>query len=529
MFGRRSSLIAVMAVATLGAVAPAVARAADRAGERFGDVGHIAAKIDQFVGQHWSSLGVESAALSADAEFLRRVMLDLAGRVPTEKEARGFVADGSSDKRNQAVRRLIEGPEFALHFGRVLDGLIQQDKAGNREFVEYLRTAVREDRGWDEIYRSVLVGPWDEPKQQPAARFLSDRVKSADEMTADSGRAFFGVDISCARCHDHPHVEDWKQRNYFGMVSFFKPTQLTKGKGKGRVSLLETDDREVKFRDTEGKEHVARPTFLSGKEFDSKGGARETLVRESLADPVFFRRAIVNQIWSYLFGRGLVDPVDQMHSANPPAVAGLLEWLGNDLAEHGYDLKRLVAGIVSSRAYQLTSAWPSDRPRPDESAFAVAKVRPLSPEQLALSLILVTGGDALGDGDPQERERKYCDLERRASALVEKRFLDRRENGYQASVSEAMFMSNHPDVQKLFEPFSGNSSGNLAHRLIDMKTTDDGAVIEAAVWGVLSRAPEPDEQQTLANWLRDRGRQRREAITRLIWSLATSSEFRFNH
>jgi hypothetical protein len=499
------------------------------AGDRFDDIPHIAAKIDELLAKHWSAQNIQPAQLTTDAEFFRRLSLDLAGRVPTEKEARAFVADGTSEKRNQSIRRLIESPEFALHFGRVLDGVIQQDRGGNREFVEYLRTAVRDDRRWDDIYRAVMLGPWDDPKQQAAAKFLTDRVRSADEMTADSGRAFFGVDISCARCHDHPHVDDWKQRNYYGMVSFFKPTQTTKGKGK----LLETDDREVKFRDTLGKEHVAKPTFLSGKELDSeaKGGMRESLVRESLADPVFFRRAIVNQTWAYLFGRGLVDPVDQMHSSNPPSVPDLLEWLADDFAQHGYDLKRLVAGIAASRAYQLTSAWPADPGapgRPDESAFAVANVRPVSPEQLALSLIVITGGEL--DSDPgapgQKREKQYRELEQRASGLVDKKFLDRRENGYQASVSEAMFMSNHPDVQKLFEP----SASSLTRRLIDEKgSLDNGAIIEAAVWGVLGRPPEADERQSLTNWLTERAAQRSEAIQRLLWSLATSSEFRFNH
>jgi hypothetical protein len=505
------------------AAATSLFAAATSTDDRFSDIPAIAAKIDELTARHWSSLQIEPAPPAGDSELLRRLTLDIAGRVPTEKEARAFAADSASDKREHLIHRLIDGPEFNLHFGRVLEELIQQDRAGNRDFLEFLRAALRENRGWDDIYRTVLVGPWDDPRQQAATRFLSDRVKSVDEMTADTGRAFFGVDISCAKCHDHPHVDDWKQRNYYGMVSFFKPTQITRDKGKQK--LFENDDREVKFRDTEGKEHVVRPTFLSGKEFDSQGSPRETLVREGLADPVFFRRAIVNQVWAYLFGRGLVAPVDQMHSANEPAIEGLLEWLADDLAAREYDLRRLVAGIVSSRAYQLTSAWPTDRPRPEESTYAVAQVRPLSPEQLSLSLTLVTTG-GLDDADnADDREKKYRDLERRSGALVEKRFLDGR-GGYQASVAEAMFMSNHAEIQKLFEP----SPGNLTRRLLDApNSSDNHALVESAIWAIFGRPAHDDERQQLADWLASHSQNRQQALAQLLWSLSTSSEFRFNH
>src|SRR5262249_40281193 len=161
------------------------------------------------------------AAAVADAAFLRRITLDLAGRIPSYREAVAFAEDPSPDKRIRAMRRLLESPEYPLQLGRVLDEIIQGKLAGESQFLDYLRASVAERKPWDRIFREILLGPWDTPERKRADRFLTKRLNNLDDLTNDTARVFFGVNVSCAKCHDHPLVADWTQDHYYGMTSFF--------------------------------------------------------------------------------------------------------------------------------------------------------------------------------------------------------------------------------------------------------------------------------------------------------------------
>ncbi|HEX5273413.1 MAG TPA: DUF1549 domain-containing protein [Gemmataceae bacterium] len=488
------------------------------------DAPKLAATIDDFFTRHWQSAGVKPAALADDATFLRRLTIDLAGRVPTREEAVAFAQDHASDKRARAIRRLMGGPECALAMGRALDETIQGKYAGDADFIEYLRAAVAEHRPWDAMFRDMMLGPWDTKERKRADRFLVRRQASLEELTADSTSVFFGVNVSCARCHDHPLVPDWTQDHYYGMASFFVRTaEAAKGK---KADVGEKPVSDIQFVTTKGDRHTAKVMFLTGKTLDAAAtqGRREQLVKVALDEKTFFSRAIVNRVWAHFLGRGLVHPLDQMHSANPPSVPGVLEWLADDLAAHGYDLDRLVAGIVSSHVYQLSSTKPAEGEPPADKEFARALMRPLSPQEYALSLLLATADGGFDEAKTADaRARKYRELEGQAAALVKPGALDGRAEKYQASTGEALFLSNRADVQKLVAP----SGKNLVARLAAV--TDNGAMVDTAVWTVLGRAPEADERAFLAGWVAGRKGDRAKACGELVWALATSAEFRFNH
>jgi hypothetical protein len=494
--------------------------------DRLADAPKIAARIDELLAKHWQENGIKPADLTDDATFLRRLTLDLAGRIPTREEAIAFVQDRSPDKRARAVRRLMDGPEYALAMGRVLDETIQGKYAGDPEFIEYLRAAVTEHKPWDAIFRGIMLGPWDTKERKRADRFLARRQNSLEELTTDSTSVFFGVNVSCARCHDHPLVADWTQDHYFGMASFFVRTAEA---GKGKRNSAEVGEKpvaDIQFVTTKGERRTAKVMFLTGRTLDAAAtqGRREQLVKVALEEKTFFSKAIVNRLWAHLLGRGLVHPLDQMHSANPPSVPGVLEWLADDLAAHAYDLDRLVAGIVSSRVYQLSSTRLSAGDPPGEKDFAQALLRPLTPQQYALSLLIATGDGALDDAKTADaRAKKYRDLEGQAAALAKPGALDGRGERYQASTGEALFLSNRPDVQKLMAP----SGKNLVARLV--ATPEAGAMVEIAVWQVLGRAPEADERSYLAGWVASHKGDRGMVCGELVWALATSAEFRFNH
>jgi hypothetical protein len=497
--------------------------------DRFADAPVLAARIDGFLEKHWQEQQVKPAAAADDLTFLRRVTLDLAGRIPTAKEATAFADDPSPDRRARAVRRLMESPEYPLHLGRVYDDLIQGKFAGEPEFVEYLRSSVAARKPWDQLFREIILGPWDAKELKPASRFLARRANNLDDLTIDTSRVFFGVNVSCAKCHDHPLVSDWKQDHYYGMAAFLNRTyEGSKQKGKAAGELTEKAAGPVQFLTTKGERRTAKAMFISGRVVEEPAkpaefSPRAELVKVALEERQFFSRAIVNRLWEYLLGRGLVSPVDQMHSANPPAVPDVLEWLADDLADHGYDLDRLIAGLVSSRVYQLASTKADAPQQPTETAFARAALRPLTPQQYALSMLLATG-DATYDQttDGPTRAKRYRELEGQYGGLLKQGSLDPRGDRFQSSTVEALFMSNHAEVQKLVTP-AGN---NLVARLAAMQ--DARQVVETATWSVLSRPPQPEEQAYLSKWIEEH-KDRPKACGELVWALMTSAEFRFNH
>jgi hypothetical protein len=497
-------------------------------------------RIDALVDTHWRANHVAPAPPADDATFMRRVMLDLTGRLPTVEEARAFLQDHSADKRKRLIQRLLAGPEYPLQKGRILDDILQGKYAGDSAFLEYLRRAAVEHRPWDRIFREIVLGPWDNPACQGADRFLLKRVKSLDDLATDTARVFFGVDVSCAKCHDHPLVADWTQDRYYGMAAFFNPTyEGSKTRGGGPVrAIREKSAGDVTFVTTRGQPHKAPLMFLSGRIVPEPvvqvaaltsasgkvGGTdgfvsrRELLVNAALQDRTFFSRAIVNRLWAYFLGQGLVQPVDQMHAANPPSVPGLLEALADDLATHGYDLDRLVAGIISSRVYQLASTKAGANDGTADRLCAQAQLRPLTPHQYALSLLLATQ-----EATYRPEARQYRDAEARATRLVRVELLDPRSDRFQTSTAEALYLSNQPELQRALAA----SGKNLTARLAALP--DAGQAVDLAVWTLLSHPPAAEERTYLAHWLDAHAAGRSQACAELVWALATSAEFRFNH
>jgi hypothetical protein len=484
--------------------------------DRFADAPRLASTIDAALAKHWKARNLTPAPVADDATFLRRLTLDLVGRIPTRAEATAFAADRRPDKRVQAVRRLMESPEYALYLGRVLDAMLQDRLAGDAEFIEYLRAAVAQRKPWDQLFTEVLLGPWDTKERKRADRFLAKRQNNLDDLTNDTARAFFGVNVSCAKCHDHPLVADWKQDHYYGMASFFARTyEAGKGKRNGEVGEKPMVEP-VMYVTTKGERRGVKTMFLSGRVLADKpaAGRREELVRVALEEKTFLSRAIVNRLWGHFFGQALVQPVDQLHSGNPPSVPGLLEPLAADFAAHNYDLDRIVAGLVTSRAYALDS-----RPVPEakEKDFAYGLLKPLTPNQYALSFLIALGEDGI------DVARKYRDLESASGPLLKPGLLDGRGDRYQASAGEALFLSNHPDVQKLLAP----TGKNLVARLT--AEPDDGKVVETAVWTIFGRPPDAEERSHLAGWIKEHKADRARGIGPMVWALVTSAEFRFNH
>lgn len=509
--------------------------------------------VDHYVGAPLKAAKVAPAPPADDAELLRRLTLDLNGRIPTPGELADYLADTAPDKKLRLVERLLAAPAFVRHQALELATFLQPDNGEQRrgkkpsQLRDYLQAAVAENRPWDRVFRELITPDEADPKQKGAGDFLRGRLKDLNRLTVEVSTAFFGVNVSCAQCHDHPHVHDWKQDNFYGMKSFFVRSF------ENGPFLAERDFGAVKFLPNKGKEKLAPVMFLNGKVLDGlamqeppaaekrkhqqaldaakkankapplpKVSLRAKLVEVALepGQRDYFARNIVNRLWHRLYGRGLVMPLDQMHAANPATHPELLDWLARDLIGHNYDLRRLVRGLVLSEAYARDSRWGSEDV-PDEKLFAVAQVRPLTPMQMAVALRLATG-DLSAVENPAAREKRVEALEREAARLAGL-FAQPGEN-FQVGVGEAMLFTNNDGLLK---ELLADGAGSLVGRLKQVPELEKRA--DLAVRSVLSRPGRAEEIKALAEYLRGRAERPADACRQVVWALLTSAEFRFNH
>ena len=509
--------------------------------------------IDHYIQLQLDTKQKQPAALADESTLIRRTTLDLAGRIATLSEAQAYVAATETDKRSKLIERLMASPDFAYHFRNSLEGLLSDGQRNSPgEWREYLLKAIREHRPWDQMFREMMTGNEEDVAIKPALTFLRSRARDLDQLTNDTSSLFFGVNVSCAKCHDHPLVDDWKQEHYFGMSSFFQRIYLTKTN-----LVAEKFSGEVKYKTTKGEEKLARIMFLTGtvveppavaktpeqikeendavhrQTQDDKAGPppkpdfspRAKLVELALqADQNhFFARNAVNRIWALYFGRGLVHPLDQMHSANPSSHPELLDWLSRDLVAHQYDLQRLLRGIVSSQAYGRSSVWDSAGDPPGPEQFGLALVRPLSSRQYSLSLRLASlNPDTMTATSAPEWVNRRDEFERNSDDLANQ-FEVPGEN-FQISVDEALLFNNSA---RMWDEFVRDDGGMLIGSL--KQKADQSAQIETAFWAILGRAAMPAERSACEDFLTLKAANPVLGLRQFVWSLLASPELRFNH
>lgn len=501
-----------------------------------------------------AKLGTSAQAAVAEASpgtILRRITLDLAGRIPTTAEYDWYLQLPEAQRRVQLVDRLMSMPDFDLHLRNCLDELLLPNKPYDAEFRDYLLWAVQQNRPWHEIFRDVMVARNDGP-EKGAAQFLKSRVRQLDDMTNDTAVLFFGVNISCAKCHDHPLVTDWKQDHFYGMQAFFNRTFATK-----KQILTEKPFGEVLFKTTEGEEKPATFMFLTGatvedrtpsfseedrkqleqqmrklEKEDNPGyilfpsfSPRQELVELAKKDDQqqFLAKNLANRTWARLLGTGIVDPPDQMHSGNAPSHPELLDWLARDIVNHDYDLRRIIRGIVLSDTYARTSEWTSAEQPPAATDFALAATRPLTPRQLSASLLIAASNPEqwAAMDSPEAWAKQRQNLENQAEGWS--RLFEQPGENFQVAVDEALFFSNNDRIQNDLLRDSGD-------RLISvLKSASDEDVTELLWKTVLNRTATSEEKQTVVEWLGREQAERLENVRSLTWALLAGPEIRFNH
>jgi hypothetical protein len=519
------------------------------------------------------------AAQSTDAEFLRRAYLDFWGMVPNAAEARAFLDDPSPYKRDALIDRLLAGPEFARRMQQVFDVMWMERRPEKHvpaaQWQEYLYRSFVGNKPLDRLAAEIMAADGTRPELRPAARFYLDREGESNLVTRDVGRMFFGMDLQCCQCHDHPLIDGYKQEDYYGLLAFFSRSFVFTDPAKV-VFVAERADGNVSYKsvfDGDGKEqstlpHVPgetaseEPELEKGQEYyvppaDNVRPVPRYSRRGQLAAAVTvgnedFNRNLANRLWAILMGRGLIHPVDFCHPDNPPSHPELLDALAQELAAGGFDVRAFLKQLALSRAYQRSSELPpgvEPESVPPES-FAVFPLKPLSPEQIAWSLLSVSGhveGQRQAAQNELRSDRRLMDilaagdpLPGRFPQLVESTVYERlRANEgvfvglfggvpgqpageFQATVQQALFFMNGDVVRGWMGPGSG-----LVNRLSAIP--DGPALAEELYLSVLSRRPAPEEAAELTEFLTRRSADRDAAIGELCWALATSTEFRFNH
>ena len=352
------------------------------------------------IDQHLKPLSGLIPAQCSDAEFLRRVSLDLSGMPPTADEARAFLAETAANKREQLVEKLLASPHYTRHFASALDLMLMERRANTHvtadEWQAWLLKSVRENKPWNVLAREILTADGDDPNQRPAARFTLDRASEPNLLTHDISRIFFGRDMQCAQCHDHPIVADYLQSDYHGLLAYVAPGYaLVRKEGDKQITLqAERAGGDLSFESVfvKGTQHrtgarmpddtaIEEPFFLPGEEYqiapaDNVKSVPKFSRRAKLAELATngtnhaFNQNIANRLWAHMFGRGLVHPLDLHHPDNPATDPELLQILGERFAAMNYNIQSFLREIALSEAYQRSFDVPANLASVAEQATA---------------------------------------------------------------------------------------------------------------------------------------------------------------
>ena len=503
--------------------------------------------IDHYIGAEHNRLSIPVAPLADDYLLVRRTTLDLVGRIPTTKELLDFVNSEDANKREVLVDRLMASKEYREHQADTLNIVLANGR--NENLRPFLLDAIEKNVGWSEIFRQLVVGDMIDGTKQEAGDFVKSRVSDTDALTNETSVLFFGVNISCAKCHDHPLVTEWTQAHFYGMKSFFSRTFDNGG------FIAEREYGAIEYKTTSGEAKNAELMFLSGtvmsepewtKPTDEEAKAEKAQLeqlkkdkkkvprpqfsrREQLVDvalkeeKAYFSKAMVNRTWFRFVGRGFVMPLDQMHPENTPTHPELLDWLARDTRDNGYDLSRLIRGIVLSDAYARDSRWDSQEKRPDSMWFSVGNVRILSPLQYASSMKIGARNPVDFSGDDAEVILKNIENTRQQA----KGFSSKIEipgDDFQVSVGEALLFSNNVDFENTF---LRDGAGDLVGAMIRNESNE--AAVDMAAMAIFNRQLEDDERKAMLAFLETRSENRADAIKHLVWAMLASGEVRFNY
>jgi hypothetical protein len=491
--------------------------------------------IDRHVVEKLNRLKITPSPLADDEQFLRRVYLDLIGVQPKPDEVRAFLADKSAKKREKVIDALFERPEFVDHWSLKWGDLLQnsRERADSQSvylFREFIRGAVAENMPLDQFARKILTARG-ASVDDPASTYFAIS-KDANDTAERVTEVFCGMRMLCARCHSHP-LENWTQGDYYGLVSFFNQVGVRQDSRHPNVPNAKMVQLNLSAGPaTNPRTGRAQPVkYLGAEEATVAAGKdRREAYAAWLTSPKnpFFARSLTNRLWSYFFHRGIIEPVDDIRSTNPPINPALLDALTKDFVDHKFDARHLMRRIVTSATYQR-SAVPNDSNRHDEQNFSHAIPRRVPAEALLDSLVQATGvpenfggvpagfrAAQLPDGNIESGFLKLFGKPQRAEACE-----CERDNG--SNMLQALHLINGKSILERVQ----NPNGRAA-QMIAQKLSDEQTVTELYLW-CLARHPSAKEAKVGLEFIKSYGAKRTEAVQDLAWALLNSKDFLLTH
>jgi len=521
-------------------------------------------RIDSSYQQIWKEKGIQPAYLSTDEEFLRRATLDITGRIPTAVQASAFLSSSEPQKRQVLIGQLLESPEFADYFASTWTALFlgyRNDRFVDRmAFQEWLQNEIRKNTGWDRIAQAIITAEGSLGDNPPLNWYARHKLE-APNLADDTSRLFLGIQLGCARCHNHPH-DQWKLEDFYGLAAFYSglkredldrvDKQKVRDLKRKRKQMMDEykSEKEAKskrpeeikqmkeeFRDVlrltqeptdsiqaeiKGEMKVYQVKFLMDPKPAHFAGNQRVALAEWITSPqnTFFAKALVNRIWGMMMGSGFVDPVDDMGQLNAPSNPELLSFLAEDFKQHSYSIKHLVSSIANSKTYQLSSKARESGP-PDW--YERGKVQILNADQMMNSLLTAT---SIETALKLKTQREY--EERRQMIYQYHVFLFENDDSkgsaeFSGTIPQALFTLNGKLTNEAIQPHIGNTISTVMK-----ERSKPEARIDLLFLSTVSRHPTPDELATLTKHLHGQTGEL-QAYEDMLWALLNSNEFLFNH
>jgi hypothetical protein len=484
--------------------------------------------IDQLVLAKLNKIRVEPSGICSDEEFLRRVSIDIVGLLPTPAEYQAFAADSSADKRARLVDRLLARKEFseiwAMKWAELLMIKSSNDVSYKAMLLYYtwLTDKIANNVPLDEMVRELLSASGG-TFRNPATNYYQterDTLKVAENVA----QQFMGIRTQCCQCHNHP-FDRWTMNDYYSFAAFFSQVGRKQAEDPRETVIFNSGGGEVSHPVTG---QAMAPKFLGGAVAEVAGKDRRTVMAQWLTSPEnpYFSTSIANRVWSHFFGRGIIEPVDDIRVSNPASNPELFQSLGKRLIEYKYDFKHLVRDICNSQTYQRTSQRNASNEH-DEANFAHAIVRRIPAETLLDCISEVTEtkdkfqGLPLGSRAVQVADGRTSDYFLTTFGRAPRDTVCAAEAKTEPTLSQALHMLNGPTVQDKI------SQGGVVKRLLDQKTPAPAA-IEAIYLRCLSRKPTPEETQKLTTIV-GQTENPQAGLEDIFWAVLNSREFLFNH
>ncbi len=494
--------------------------------------------VDQAVFEKLKQLGIPASEPCDDATFLRRVSLDIAGRIPTADEATAFMQDSAADKRERLIDRLLDSPEYADFFTNKWNMVLRNkgQKDAEREttfgFHQWIWNSLYENKPYDQFVREIITATGD-PRWNPPVTWYRE-VVGAEALAEDAAQLFLGVRVQCARCHHHPY-DRWSQEDYYGLAAYF--SRLGK-KELGAEAPQGSRDRKVFHNDGVAQlphprtRQQIRPAGLGASSVDVPADQDP---RVQLADWMtsaeneYFARCLVNRYWKHFFNRGLVEPEDDMRATNPPCNPELLDGLAKFFIDSGYDLKALIREICRSSTYQLSSEPNAENAR-DKQNFSRYYPRRMTAESLYDAFHQVTGAVQTHTGLPsgstalQMPDPSSAPYFLKVFGQPQASSACECERSQAANLAQSLHLLNSQEVQQKI----GNPEGR-AHQLATQTDRSHTEKVRELYLTVFTREPDADELQAALGHLEKHKENPKGAYEDIVWALVNTKEFLFNH